>query len=209
MIAVGDAAGGEWGDRARAAAVALVADSKETEPSLGIRLLNDLRIVFGDAKEMSSKSVLQALHAIEESPWADIKGKPLDERGLSHRLRQYAIKSKTVRIAAATFKGYTRADLVDVWKRYLPSSAMSVTSVTSDTLSEGGHGLADTTPSVQQKEISEINDVSVVSDVTDLGGGGRRCDHCATAVGELCEASVGGKTVWLHADCVKAYRAAP
>jgi hypothetical protein len=34
-------AGGEWSELARVAAVALVADSKESTPSLGIRLLAD------------------------------------------------------------------------------------------------------------------------------------------------------------------------
>ena len=55
LIAVADAIGGVWPDRARAAAVALVADSKEVEASLGIRLLTDLRAMFGDNDEISSK----------------------------------------------------------------------------------------------------------------------------------------------------------
>ena len=48
LLAVADAAGGDWPERARVAAVALVALSKESTPSLGIRLLADLRDVFGD-----------------------------------------------------------------------------------------------------------------------------------------------------------------
>src|SRR5262249_55184263 len=44
IIAVADMAGGDWPERARAAAVALVAVGKEAEPSLGVRLLGDLRI---------------------------------------------------------------------------------------------------------------------------------------------------------------------
>jgi hypothetical protein len=55
LIAVADLAGGTWPARARAAAVALVAEAKDTEPSLGVRLLADLRTVFGSADELSSK----------------------------------------------------------------------------------------------------------------------------------------------------------
>ena len=55
LIAVGDAAGGNWPERARVAAVALVADSKAASPSLGIRLLADLREVFGDNEAMSTE----------------------------------------------------------------------------------------------------------------------------------------------------------
>jgi Protein of unknown function (DUF3631) len=47
LIAVADAVGGEWPARARAAAIALVAESKERDPTLGVRLLADLRTIFG------------------------------------------------------------------------------------------------------------------------------------------------------------------
>ena len=43
LIVVADLAGGAWPARARAAAVALVAEAKDTEPSMGVRLLADLR----------------------------------------------------------------------------------------------------------------------------------------------------------------------
>src|SRR5262245_40211687 len=39
LIAVADSVGGVWPERARVAAVALVALSREAEPSLGIKLL--------------------------------------------------------------------------------------------------------------------------------------------------------------------------
>ena len=121
LLAVADAAGGDWPQRAREAAVALVAESKQTTPSLGVRLLADLRRVFGDHDALSTDTILKALHAIEEAPWGDLRGKPLDSRGLSHRLGQYAIKPTTVRIGDSTPKGYRRTDLHDAWSRYLPA----------------------------------------------------------------------------------------
>ena len=47
LLAVADIAGGDWPKRAREAAKALVAVAREVEPSLNIRLLADLRTVFG------------------------------------------------------------------------------------------------------------------------------------------------------------------
>ena len=76
LVAVADAIGGFWPERARVAAVALVADSKEAEPSLGIRLLTDLRSIFEGEVELPSKTILERLLALPESPWADLRGKP-------------------------------------------------------------------------------------------------------------------------------------
>ena len=131
IIAIADIVGGNWPKLARVAAVALVAESKEAEPSLGVRLLSDLRTVFGNADKMSTKMLLSALMAIEESPWGDLRGKPLDERGLANRLRPYGIKSGPVRIGEIVSRGYKRSDLFDAWIRYLPP--LPDTSVTSAT----------------------------------------------------------------------------
>ncbi|HMF07336.1 MAG TPA: DUF3631 domain-containing protein [Methylocella sp.] len=46
LIAIADAIGGDWPKRARDAAVALVTAAKEVEPSLGVRLLANIREVF-------------------------------------------------------------------------------------------------------------------------------------------------------------------
>jgi Protein of unknown function (DUF3631) len=121
LLAVADAAGGEWPERARAAAVALVAQAKESTPSLGVRLLADVRTVFKDRDTMSTETILTALLDLEEAPWVEIvAGKPLNARGLARRLGSYGIKSKTVRVGDKTPRGYAREDLADAWARYLP-----------------------------------------------------------------------------------------
>lgn len=119
LLAVADAAGDEWPEVARVAAVALVAESKQSTPSLGVRLLHDLRAVFGDAEALATQEILTRLCELDESPWGDLRGKPLDSRGLSSRLRPYGIKPTTVRLGTQTPKGYRREDLHDAWKRYL------------------------------------------------------------------------------------------
>jgi Protein of unknown function (DUF3631) len=136
LLAVADAAGGEWPTRARVASVALVAASKESTPSLGIRLLSDLRTVFGENDVMSTEALLSALISLEEGPWGElVAGKPLNARGLAQRLSQYGVKSKTVRIGESTPKGYAAADLWDAWQRYLPPSSPqeAATSATNET----------------------------------------------------------------------------
>ncbi|HEV2897694.1 MAG TPA: DUF3631 domain-containing protein [Pseudaminobacter sp.] len=119
LLAVADAAGGRWPRLARVSCVSLVSSSKAGTPSLGIRLLADLRIVFGTMDSMSTKSLLGALHGLPESLWVDIRGKPLNDTGLARHLQGFGVKSKQVRIGDWTGKGYQRADLNDAWKRYL------------------------------------------------------------------------------------------
>lgn len=119
LLAVADAAGGDWPNLARRSAVALVALSKVATPSLGIRLLADIRTVFGDQDVMSSKDLVDALVALDEAPWGDLYGKPLDARGLARRLKAYEVDPKNVRINQSVVKGYKREDLHDPWGRYL------------------------------------------------------------------------------------------
>lgn len=124
LLAVAGAAGSAWPKRARAAAVAFVAEGKDSTPSLGVRLLADVRIVFGDRDTMATDAILAALHALDEAPWAEIvAGKPLNARGLARRLDKYGIKPRTVRAGDKTPRGYVREDLADAWARYLPPVA--------------------------------------------------------------------------------------
>jgi hypothetical protein len=138
LLAVADAAGGEWSTRARVAAVALVLAARESTPSLGVQLLADLRTIFVDDDVLATISVLDRLQALDESPWADIRGKPLDDRGLARRLKPYGIVPKQIRIGTTTPRGYVRAEFQDAWARYLaPTSDGSKTSKTSKTKGNG------------------------------------------------------------------------
>jgi Protein of unknown function (DUF3631) len=191
LVAIADLAGGDWPARARAAAVALVAAAREREPSLGVRLLADLRAVFeaaGNPAHMFTTAILTALHAIEESPWLDLKGKPLDDRALARRLRQYEVGSKKVRVGNATGRGYDRAELADQWSRYAPlSPAANGTTGTSGTVPEW---LVPDVPHVPHPAGHE---------------GGRRqpCAQCGEDDGR--QRLHDG--VWLHAECVRFWKA--
>jgi hypothetical protein len=152
LIAIADLAGGDWPERVRQAAVTLVTSAKESEPSLGVRLLSDLRNIFGESEQLATVTILEKLVALDESIWADLKGKSLDSRGLAVRLKQYGVNSKVLRFGPKLARGYSAADLHEPWLRYVPSQAAeSVTSLT------------DATP----------RHVTAFTDVTQLRGDGR------------------------------------
>jgi hypothetical protein len=140
LIAVARAAGGIWPDRASRAALALIKEARDREPSLGIRLLADLKTVFGGAQEMTTASILHALHVLPEAPWNDLKGKPLNDRGLAIRLRQYGIKPKVIRVGDATPRGYAVADgLYDAWETYLPPAQADTSATNATSATSGGN----------------------------------------------------------------------
>ncbi len=135
LLAVADAAGGDWPERARAACLELVGNSATSSTaSLGVRLLADLRLVFGDEAQVPTEEVLRRVLALEEAPWTDLRGRPLDARGLARRLKAFGVSSAQWRDGDVRHRGYLSADLRDPWQRYLPApSGKSVTSVTAVT----------------------------------------------------------------------------
>ena len=149
LLAVADAAGGDWPHRARAAAVAHVTAGREgSARSLNVQLLADLRLIFTESGQetIPTAELLHALNALDESPWGDLFGKALESRGLARRLKTYGVKPLNVRKLDQVLKGYSRADLYDPWLRYLPAMAPvsstggdpSPTSATSATPLQGG-----------------------------------------------------------------------
>lgn len=122
LLSVADAAGGGWPKRARVAAVALVAANRRNQPSLGVRLLTDLRDFFltQPSDGAWTVNILAALHNLEEAPWGDLRGKPLDSRRLANLLQPYGVKSGQVKIGGVNQRGYDCADFTDAWARYLP-----------------------------------------------------------------------------------------
>ena len=142
LLSVADAVGGPWPERARVAAVALVADAMGGQPSLGVRLLTDLRTIFGDREKMWTSEILTELLVLDESPWGDLKGKPLDARKLAVMLKNYGVIPEQVRLGEKNQRGYLREKFLDVWLRYIPdkipdllglSTKASATSATSAT----------------------------------------------------------------------------
>jgi Protein of unknown function (DUF3631) len=193
LIAVADLVGGWWPKRARKAAVELVAAARDAEPSLGIQLLTDLVTVFAESDAMATKTILRALIDMEESPWGDIRGKPLDERRLARLLRQYSIKSISVRIGDDTPKGYRRADLTEAWASYLPPSPTPRKSATSATppqiadVADVADSVADNVADNEAKNPNRNNRVADVADVADFRGDGRAEGSSVAAVAAVAD----------------------
>ncbi|HTX85199.1 MAG TPA: DUF3631 domain-containing protein [Streptosporangiaceae bacterium] len=124
LLAIADAAGGPWPQRSREACAYLVSDNAERGISLGIRLLADLRDIFGGARAMTTEDILTSLHALDAAPWADLKGQPLDARGLARLLDPYDIYPGKVKVAGRSLQGYRAEHLADAWTRYLPPPAV-------------------------------------------------------------------------------------
>ncbi len=123
LLGIAQAVGGPWQLRAARACVHFALAPVDVSASLSLTLLADLRTVFTDhdlPDALPTSTILEGLHALEESPWRDLRGKALDPAGLARRLRGYQVSSANVRVGSTVAKGYRTVDLHDVWRRYLP-----------------------------------------------------------------------------------------
>jgi Protein of unknown function (DUF3631) len=175
LIAVADAAGGDWPQRARASAVTLVAAAREQQPSLGIWLLS-----------------------------SDLKGRPLDDRGLARWLAKYDIKPRLIRNGDQVLRGYNRADFYDAWARYCPAplggegSVTSVTSVTPEPLKpQPVTAVTDVTVPQHREEATPFPVCEADPDPED-----RTCHYCHKPPdGTEQEVVYGDLPMWLHPAC--------
>jgi hypothetical protein len=119
LLAIADAAGGEWPRRAREAAVALHGGVRSDE-SRGVALLADIRDVFTDRDGMDrigSADLVHALRAIEDAPWAD---EDLSTHRLASMLNEFEIASNKIRVGQRSVRGYYREAFERAWGLYVP-----------------------------------------------------------------------------------------
>ena len=84
------------------------------DPSTGARLLADLRAIFAetDADRLFSARIVEQLNVLEEAPWSGWhKGAGFKTRDLAVHLREFGVRSRTVRVGGDTAKGYLHDDL--------------------------------------------------------------------------------------------------
>ena len=154
LLSIGEYAGGEWKERAQAAARSLGSGGDATDsPSPQVQLLTDIQSAFNGSRTIFTDGLLEILNSLDESPWgARRRGEGLDARGLARMLRPFNVRPKSVRVEDETRKGYRLDDFEEIFARHL-SSSTAVTSVTSVT-------------SAPQSQA----DVTDVTDVTDTEG---------------------------------------
>jgi hypothetical protein len=114
LLAIADACGGKWPQRARRAAAIL--SVRDDEQELGIMLLEDLPGIFAahDRPVLLTRVLLAELHALEERPWGE--GKPLTARRLALLLRPFGVRPSNL---SGKAHGYRAADVEAQASRYV------------------------------------------------------------------------------------------
>ncbi|WP_328990056.1 DUF3631 domain-containing protein [Kribbella sp. NBC_01245] len=121
LIAIADLAGRQWPRAARKAAVALTSDRDAgDEGSTPTRLLSDCRTAFQDADALPTAVLLDRLRSDPEGPWATLGANGLTAMKMGNLLREFEIRSGTIRFTTGQAKGYVRSDFTDAWNRYCP-----------------------------------------------------------------------------------------
>lgn len=159
LIAIADMAENGWPARAREAARVLSGHKAEEDESLGVRLLADVRTVFGESDRLFSEELCGGLVAMEESPWGELpfgvrRGKEIDPRTLAYRLKPYGIRPRQIKKDDIGKKGYISSDFIDVWTRYL------VTTPDEGNDRNSGNQVVNSAP--EETEVSAVSKVSSV-----------------------------------------------
>jgi hypothetical protein len=131
LISVADSFGEAWGALARKAAVAFIEGYSE---DIVVILLRDIREVFdaSGTDRLTTKGIVEALHAMEEGGWdawrgadGDLRPHKITQAELSHLLRtRFRVKSRSVWPPGPrtpdhkSRKGFWRVDLEPLWAAY-------------------------------------------------------------------------------------------
>lgn len=121
LLRIADLAGGDWPERARAAAIELSGGAGARRDASGnVQLLAHIRDLFA-SERTTCADLVEALNASDELPyggWND--GRGMTTRELGRKLAPFGIYSKPIRIdGARRGNGYERAQFQDAWLRYL------------------------------------------------------------------------------------------
>lgn len=141
LLAIAEAAGGNWPTLARQAAITLHGIEEDT-PSAGVELLSDIKTIFDDrgVNKIFTADLLEYLSEDDEQPWATWnRGKPMSPRQLASKLGGFGIKSKSIRVGLTTGKkGYSIEQFVDAWNRYLPADTPQTNATTLHSTDDAG-----------------------------------------------------------------------
>jgi Protein of unknown function (DUF3631) len=209
LLAIADAAGGDWPKRARQAVRQAHADAEDD--SRVAMLLGDIKAIFTDRNmdRLSSADVVIDLAAILGRPWADYKnGKPITQNQLARILKPLGIAPDNVRIGDKVPKGYQLAQFADAFARYLaPEGGIEpLQRYKCDEQRTYGTFQSATRPNdVAVQKCEKSNNDGLCSGVAvQKGGEGRVCDQCGESErpdDPIQECWVAGEQHWLHRGC--------
>src|SRR5262245_1706758 len=122
LLAIAEAEGGRWPERACAAAVEL-SNREFEESSSAVQLLHHLRTIFQQhqVERLSSTTLVSELTEMEDRPWPEcMNGKPLTKVQLARALSPFGIQPKVLRfVGNQVSRGYRLEDLTDAFRRYI------------------------------------------------------------------------------------------
>jgi Protein of unknown function (DUF3631)/Domain of unknown function (DUF3854) len=123
LIAIADAAGGDWPKRARHAAKHL-AGADDADDDLGTRLLADLQRVWPKKKDVETGKELAELlkDNDDDGLWRNYgkQGKGLTANAMARILRPFDIRPGLHWVDGRNVRGYARADFEKAWAAYVP-----------------------------------------------------------------------------------------
>lgn len=184
LVAIADAAGGDWPERARQACKVIAGAAEDPRDGTAAeRLLADMKAIFGDATFLYSATIARRLAEIEEAPWAEWRRagsgrEPINGRGLADLLRPWGIRSRNGREGGtgSVGKGYYAEDMADAWSRY---SGYTATDGQDPQASHVADPVADANDvSATWAEQPELSDVADVADVAQERLDGADCTIC-------------------------------
>jgi putative DNA primase/helicase len=102
---------------------AIVQRTAESEPTIGVKLLADIKAYFevDEVPRVHSATLVDYLVELEDRPWADWR-RGFTQNKLAKLLEPYGVRPRDVKVGGKTKKGYWREHLEDAFSRYLPSS---------------------------------------------------------------------------------------
>jgi len=132
LFGIADVSGAPWPQLVRSAALALHQVAEE-EGDYGLLLLQDLKTLFDTtgSASLTSSSILEALVAMEDRPWAEYRNdRPMTKRGLASLIGRFGVKPKNIRVGPEVLKGYEYSALSTAFGIYLAPASESATSAT-------------------------------------------------------------------------------
>ncbi len=99
LFSIAGVLGGEWPEKLKAAALALIGDD-EPDDTLAIQLLSDIRDLFTDwkTKRLRSQDIAEALGKMDDRPWFQFgkMGKPITQNAVARMLKPFGVRPKQI-----------------------------------------------------------------------------------------------------------------
>jgi hypothetical protein len=140
LLAIADAAGGDWPDHAREIMLRQYrAYDAAEDDGWDILLLKDIKDIFDELGEdrLFTRKILDKLHLLSERPWPEFpnkrgSAKPITDRQVARLLEPHGIKPKLIRLPnnERPGRGYERSWFEETWDRYVCPSDSPAPSVT-------------------------------------------------------------------------------